>query len=207
MIALLDLDAPIVPAVGLAGLRLGANVAEYREILRSADTEDSLAWSVFGLWTVTCQFGQVYDWTDDEFEKTFRALERSTLRVQEGLDPDLDLDAAMPDAPPPSLPAVEMRIDMRDGTVYALAALSGYSGSLLEGLTVGMTFGEARLEEPRIYYDSARVAGAIEGIDGISLLGDVPDYPEQDVLDATVVEKIVVFDPERIDSGSSGLAE
>ena len=213
---LLDLVAPILPAQGLAGLKLGPNIGKgrYRDLLSAADS-NYMSWAgVFseranvwqssrGFWEITYRLPQIYAPTAAEN----RASSEAFRRVLAG---HAVAELVSPEVPERGPDSVEVRVDVRDGTVFALCALAGYEGSLLEQIRVGMTAGAAMAAETRLYASFTKYCGGLEvnGVPGVFLVlkrdGEfLPDDFEGDVDDA-IIDEIWVFDPKRSDDG--GLA-
>jgi hypothetical protein len=60
-------------------------------------------------------------------------------------------------------------VDVRNGKIYKVCAMFGYTGLLFGKLRVGMNIKEAMSLEPRLYYDEAEELLFIKGIKGLSL--------------------------------------
>ncbi len=196
MIPQLDLEADVVPGLGLGGFEVGRSITDYEDILRQ-DPEAVVA-RVHGLWQVVYQLAQIYVPSSDEWELHFDAMAEFSRMKRAGLDANLDRAVSFI-ARPESPPAIDLWVDVRDGVIDAVTALRGYRGSLA-GVRAGMTFAEARAAEPRIetpvFADETRIAG----LEGVRLWFEPAD-PEPDALDGTLLEGIVVFDPTRTDDG------
>ena len=193
MIPLLDLTLPIEPGVGVAGLRIGTHVSEYAEVLRGANLDNGRA-EVVGLWGVHYRLDQSYETTLADIEEISTAFDEiKQARDRNEPAPDLgDLVTQRPGLPE----SVEIAVDVRDGIVFALSALEGYQGRLFDKVHVGMSFAEARAEEPRLHYDSLRSETKVEGLEGLEVFLDDND-PEPDYLDETTIKEICVFLPDR----------
>jgi hypothetical protein len=204
---MLDLSAPIVPARGLGGLEIGRNVVAYGQLLSEAIGVDPLEdavveWKyIFSLYEARYRLTQVYEMTDEEFDRMLDENEERFRRIDQGESPE-NLDLWVPDQPEPGPPAVEVCVDIRDGTVFALHALEGYKGQLFDKVRTGMTGGEAMKAEPRfeLHWDGLRVEG-IDGLRvGLSFSGAEADLePEQ--AEVATVNEIWVYDPKRSDDG------
>lgn len=193
MIPLLDLTLPVEPGAGVAGLRIGTHVSEYAAVLRGGNVEYGGA-KVVGIWGVHYRLDQAYETTLEDLEEisaAFDAIKRAHVRNEPV--PDLgDLTTQRPELPP----SLRIAVDVRDGIVFALSALEGYGGHLFDKIHVGMTFAEARAQEPRLHYDHLRDEARVEGFKGLELVLDDAD-PEPEYLDETTIEEICVFLPER----------
>jgi hypothetical protein len=193
VIPLLDLTLPIEPGAGVAGLRIGTHVSEYAEVLRGGNVEYGGA-KVVGIWAVHYRLDQAYETTLEDLEEiraAFDEIRRARLRNEPV--PDLgELTTRRPELPS----SVGIGVDVRDGIVFTLSALEGYEGRLFDKIRVGMTFAEARAQEPRLHYDQLRDEARVEGFQGLELVLDDAD-PEEEYLDETTIEEICVFLPER----------
>jgi hypothetical protein len=193
VIPLLDLTLPIEPGAGVARLRIGTHVSEYAEVLRNAELYNGGV-QVVGLWGVHYRLDQAYKTTVEDIEEIVAGLAESRRRLRRN-EPPLDFAEFGPQRP--DLPkSVEIAVDLRDGIVFALSALEGYEGRLFDKIRVGMSFAEARTEDPRLHYDSLRWETRIEGVDGLELFLDDSD-PEPEHLDETTIREICVFLPDR----------
>lgn len=193
MIPVLELEAPIVPGVGLAGLEIGGSVTELRHVLLAADADEIDA-RIVGLWHARYRLSQVFEWTDEEVFAAADWVHESARRRERGLEP-IDLATVVPEHPPP-VPAIEIGVDVRDGVVFSLTALGGYSGALFDTLRPGMLFGDARGADPRVGFDSTLDEATIDGFDGIALSLSDSD-PEPSRVDELRIDQISVFLPER----------
>jgi hypothetical protein len=193
VIPLLDLTLPVEPGAGVAGLRIGTHVSEHAEILRGGNVECGGA-KVVGIWGVHYRLDQSYETTLEDIEEISAAFDAiRQARVRNEPVPDLgELTTQRPELPP----AVGIGVDVRDGIVFTLSALEGYEGGLFDKIRVGMTFAEARAQEPRLHYDHHRDEARVEGVEGLELVLDDAD-PEPEYLDETTIEEICVYLPER----------
>ena len=210
MRGVLDLSAPIVPGKGLAGLEIGRHVVEYADLLVEAETniewwadEDESAresWkSIFSLWEARFRFPQVYEWTEDEFVEQTARMEARAARLRAGLQAE---DLWVPERPPRGPDAVEIAVDLRDGHVFALRALAGYSGDLFGSIRVGMSGREAQQAEPRLRYAEQQGGLVIDGVLGL-LLALAPygyDLEDEHVAMSTI-DEIWVFERSRAEDG------
>jgi hypothetical protein len=193
VIPLLDLDESIAPGVGLGGLRLGTHVSDLRDVLFCA-RGDAFDARVLGFWQVRYRIGQAFEWTDEELLAAAEWPHESVRRRERGLEP-VDLATVVAEHPPP-VPAIEIGVDVRDGVVFSLSALGGYSGTLFGTLRPGMLFGEARAADSRVRFDYALDEATIEGLDDVVLSLSESD-PEPSYVDELRLEEISVFLPER----------
>jgi hypothetical protein len=193
MIPLLDLKAPIVPAVGLGGFEVGRHMVEYQELL----SEDfrGVTPRVHGLWQVVYRLSQLWTPSDEDMEASFDYLEDFRRKKEAGIEVTLE----NPFETPESDPAIDLWVDIRDGIVDAVTALPGYEGQR-GSLRAGMTYREARRAEPRMTDVFFLDETTIVGVEGVSLWFDPAD-PEPEQRDEARLEGIVVFDPTRSDDG------
>jgi hypothetical protein len=90
---------------------------------------------------------------------------------------------------------ISVAVDVRNGKIFKLTALSGYRGRLFGKLAVDMPVARAMELEPRLYYDEAEELLRIKGCDGVSL--DVPaDDPDPRDVPAHRISAISVVAPE-----------
>jgi hypothetical protein len=138
----IDPAAPIVPGVGLGGLRLGVHIQDYWHLLMRTDRGDTPDPS--GRW------------------------ERKPWQY-------LHLFEATYEIPP-----IAISIDVRDGIVFRLSALFGYTG-MFDGLGLGMRVGEL-LERPTASWYEGYGQGAVvlEDVPGLFFLQTETD-PEEAV--------------------------
>jgi hypothetical protein len=193
VIPLLDLDLPIEPAVGLGGFRIGAHISEYADLLAAREGGRD---EVVGSWNMISRFGQIYDWSEKEFDRITTKLLSLGRRRKTGHAGSSDEDII--DIPPDGPPAIDVCIDVRDGRVISVSALAAYRGALFGGIRAGMTFVDAAQIEPRPYYDEVGDEVRVRECSGIALqfVEDDP-FPEQ-VPQLTIVE-IQAFDPAKVD--------
>jgi hypothetical protein len=215
--ALLDLEAPILPAIGLGGLGVGRHVVEYGDLLAEwssnfdsyrlrGETWESPAsdgdWKRFrmGLYEASYRLGQVHSWTDEEDARFHEWLPATRAARAEGRQPP-DVEDYVPVLPPLGPPALDICVDVRDGVVFKLAALWAYPGLLKDTVRVGMTAGEVieRLPDVEYRYD----LGALALEDGGVLLDLGPGGTDLDEteLQEQRVDEIWVFDPIRAQDG------
>ena len=92
---------------------------------------------------------------------------------------------------------VAVAVDVRNGKISKLTALSGYRGQLLGKLAVDMPVARAMELEPRLYYDEAEEALLIQGCDGVLL--DVPVVdPDPHTVATYRISAISVVAPEAL---------
>jgi len=142
----LDLKAPIVPAESLAGLRIGANIGEYEDVIRAAtDWDDQQGNPVQGRQWVRA-------WG---FQISYRL-------------PQLWYEQPKGQGQPLGVDAVEVTVDVRSGEITRLSALEGYKGSLLGKINVGTTYGEVRSVLKDLAWSGMVVAEASESTPGVA---------------------------------------
>jgi hypothetical protein len=192
VIPVLDLEAPILPGIGIGGFLIGRNIGEYRDLL----TTDSDGWNarVHGLWQVVYRVDQIWDWTEEEEQRAFRVMQERSARLAGGNDAPDVWAPARPEGPP----VLEVWADVRDGTVTTVVALEGYRGALPNGVGIGTPFREIVQEWPDAYHDGLVVRTPSE-VGVVLYLGD-PD-PEPEELKRMSVQAIGVFDGDVTDSG------
>jgi hypothetical protein len=101
--------------------------------------------------------------------------------------------------------AVEVVVDIRDGAIVALLALSAYQGTLLDEVRIGMTYRDVRAIVSTDW-SSIVVGQVIDGVDDVSLHfdGDEVDVSEDHRRDL-VLDTVGVFLSDRTDNGYIGL--
>ena len=89
---------------------------------------------------------------------------------------------------------VEVHVDIRDSSIYRVDALPGYNAGY-NGITLGMTWAEARAIEPLIDWDTEQDALAIPGASGLffDLADDDPIGPDEYVMHIRIA-RIGVYD-------------
>jgi hypothetical protein len=180
---------------------VGGNVVDYADLLFAAESnfatwaneDESLrdGWkSIFSLWEARFRLPQIYDWTNAESIR----LSMKIILTAGGLD--------VPETPARGPDAVEIGVDLRDGRVFALRALSGYEGMLFEAVRTGMSGREAREAEPRLRYAEDEGGFVVPGVAGVFILlgPDGYDLDDEDV-DQASVDEIWIFDPGRAGGG------
>jgi hypothetical protein len=201
----LDLTADIVPARGLGGFEVGRPVSEYQRILRTLphgkDESSGVLPRVHGLWQVVYRMPQLYEPSEEEMDGYYKAMDEFRRRKRAGLDATLD-EAVSFITRPPSAPAIDLWVDVRDGVIDAVTALPGYEGRFRE-LYAGMTYGQARAVEPQIQDVGFMEETPMVGVDGLRLWFDepAPEPMSPEVRDKAILQGIVVFDPSRTDNG------
>jgi hypothetical protein len=94
---------------------------------------------------------------------------------------------------------------MRDGTIVRLAALSGYTGALLDVIGTGMTHAEVASSFEISWLEEV-VGRVIAGVDGVWLGFERDDFDwSEEELAGRKLESIAVFLPSGTDSGRIGL--
>jgi hypothetical protein len=92
---------------------------------------------------------------------------------------------------------VQIAVDVRNGKIFKLTALSGYRGQLFEKLAVDMSVARAMELEPRLYYDESEEMLLIKGCHGVSL--DVPAVdPDPREVPTYRISAISVIAPEAL---------
>ncbi len=90
---------------------------------------------------------------------------------------------------------IEIAVDVRNGKVFKLTALSGYRGLLFGQLAVGMPVAHALELDPRLSYDEAEEVLLVRGCNGVTL--DVPAIdPNPQAVPAMRIQAISVVAPE-----------
>jgi hypothetical protein len=199
VIEILDLDAEIVPGVGLGGFSLGANIATYQHVFRQVYSlqngeESDLDWDLLSLQTpfeAVYRLPQLYEMSDHEFLDWDDAVQEWRQARERGEDVDL------PPRPWDGLPrpdAVEIFVDVRDGTIFNLGALGAYRGPLLGSVETGITFAQAVERLPELLgTDEGFSLKGVEGMYG-HLEPDPDSVPEEQIGESTITE-IHVFLP------------
>lgn len=193
MIELLDLSAPIVSGRGLAGLKVGARLTKYRDLLNAArdqygDFEDGgrSDWCHFWMepWAIRYRLGQVLDQTDEEFVAMADAVGRGDWDEAERhlAYPEEDFK-----------PTVEVYADVRVARVFMLAALPGYDGTA-RGVSPGMTVAQAMAADSRVRYDELLDELRVDDEEGIGFRLSEVDPPREAVPDL-VIEAVEVYAP------------
>ena len=87
MISLVDVEAPIVPGVGLGGFKLGCNIGAYEDLLRGAFGEDM----VFQLWSFQASyaFPPVFELDEEEAQAWLDEMDAWQAKRAEGHDAPL----------------------------------------------------------------------------------------------------------------------
>jgi hypothetical protein len=197
LIPQLDLEAEIVPGVGLGGFEVGQPIRAYEEVLRADD--EAVVPRVHGLWQVVFRMTQIYVPADEEYHLSFDAMEEFHARKRAGLEASLDLAASFFERPE-SGPAIEVWVDVRDGIIDAITALPAYQGTL-GALRAGMTLGEVCAADARVEAPDFLDETTIAGVEGVRLWFEPADPAAPADRPDARLEGIVVFDPSRSGDG------
>ena len=83
-------------------------------------------------------------------------------------------------------------VDVRNGKIYQLTAISGYKGLLLGKIHVGMKVADAMMVEPGLYYDEPNEVIFCKGHPGLAI--DVPEIdPPPELVPKMVIQAINVY--------------
>ncbi len=96
--------------------------------------------------------------------------------------------------------AIKIDVDVRNGKVSMLSALSGYRGELFEKIHVGMKVKDAVAAEPRLYYDEFTESIVCKGVKGLAI--DVPDIP----LASDLQDKSLTFSDQVLEMNISSIS-
>lgn len=85
-------------------------------------------------------------------------------------------------------------VDVRNGKIFHLAGLAGYTGKLFDKISIGMKIGDAMKLVPDLYYDIAQEQVLCRGILGVAI--DPPEIdPPPDLVPDMEISAINVFVP------------
>ncbi|MDX2074914.1 MAG: hypothetical protein SFZ02_00665 [bacterium] len=91
--------------------------------------------------------------------------------------------------------SIYVSVDVRNGKIFHLVALEGYTGKLFDKITVGMKIGDAMKLVPDLYYDEAQEQVLCKDILGIAI--DPPEVdPPPDLVPDMVISAINIFVPQ-----------
>ena len=88
--------------------------------------------------------------------------------------------------------AIDVAVDVRNGKIYKISAIEGYTGTLFGKIRVGMPVSEAMQLEPRLYYHEGEELILCREVDGLSI--DVPEIdPPTELVPTMNIHAISVY--------------
>jgi hypothetical protein len=193
MIPQVDIFEDIIPAEGLGGFRVGVPLGTYEKVL-SLD-QRSIQARVIPFWQVAYRLPQLYRLSSKERQQLL-AVTEERLRQR-----NVAKTSEHAIRPGPVAGIVELWVDVRDGVIDAVAALGDYRGRFRQ-LSMGVTYGEARILEPQLRETDFIEDTTVKGVTGLRLefSPSAPDASLQARARARLT-RVVVFDPKRTSTG------